>query len=297
MAFRLPPLNTLRLFEAAARLGSFKEAAQEANVTPSAVSHAVQTLEDWLGTELFQRTARGLILGPAGKAYGEEIRAALALIATATERLPGRRATGSLAISAAPSFANCWLLPRLPRFAEAHPEIAVHLDTAKHYVDFPLEGVDLAIRRGTAARAGENWIRLVQERVQPVAAPAVLAAHPAASLGALLQHLPLILVTSIRDDWGPWFAARGEAMPDNVRVMRVDTIQLAADAAAHGLGVAMGRLPVLSDFLADGRLAPVEGPALPIAEAYWLAGAEHVFERPEAKRFRAWLLAELGADA
>ena len=293
MGFRLPPLNTLRLFEAAARLGSFKLAADEIHITPSAVSHGIQTLERWLGTELFHRHSRGLSLTPAGEGYAPEVRVALSILATATERLPGRRATGALSVSSAPTFANRWLLPRLAQFTALHPDIRVTIDTARHYVDFPTDGIDLAIRRGTVPKSGESWTRLVPEMTVPVCSPELRRSIPVDDELELLRHAPLIQVTTIREDWGGWFEARGIAPPPNARAIRVDTIQLAAEGAMRGLGIAMGRRPLIDEYLAEGSLLEIAGPAIPADTSYWLVGTALAFDRPETKLFRAWILQEL----
>lgn len=293
MGFRLPPVNTLRLFEAAARLGSFKLAADEIHITPSAISHGIQTLENWLGTELFHRGPRGLTLTPAGEAYAPEVQAALSILATATERLPGRRATGVLSVSSAPTFANRWLLPRLSRFTELYPDIRVTIDTSRHYVDFSTAGIDLAIRRGTAPKSGESWIQLVPEMVVPVCSPSLRQSIPVDDEVELLGHAPLIHVTTVREDWRSWFEARGIAPPSNERAIRVDTIQLAAEGAMRGLGIAMGRKPLIDEYLVQGSLLEIAGPAIPADTSYWLVGTQLAFDRPETKLFRAWILQEL----
>jgi DNA-binding transcriptional LysR family regulator len=146
MAFRLPPLSSLRVFEAAARHLSFRKAADELNLTASAVSHGVQTLESWLGVELFHRQSGGLRLTAAGDAYAPLVNQALSIIAKATEQLPGRKATGTLSVSSAPTFATKILLPRLEKFATQFPDIRVTLDTSQRLVDLTLDDFDLAIR-------------------------------------------------------------------------------------------------------------------------------------------------------
>jgi LysR family transcriptional regulator, glycine cleavage system transcriptional activator len=134
MAFRLPPLSSLRVFEAAARHNSFRKAAEELNLTASAVSYGVQTLESWFGVELFHRETRGLRLTGAGEVYAPLVNQALTVLAEATEQLPGRKATGTLSVSAAPTFAHRILLPRLERFALQFPDIRVRIDTSQRLV-------------------------------------------------------------------------------------------------------------------------------------------------------------------
>src|SRR5271170_1294517 len=130
MAFRLPPLSSLRVFEAAARHNSFQKAAGELNLTASAISHGIQTLENWLGVELFHRETRGLRLTGAGEIYAPLVNQALNILANATDQLPGRKATGTLSVSSAPTFANKILLPRLDKFAAQFPDIRVTIDTS-----------------------------------------------------------------------------------------------------------------------------------------------------------------------
>lgn len=293
VGFRLPPVNTLRLFEAAARLGSFKLAADEVHITPSAVSHGIQTLETWLGAELFVRSSRGLALTPAGQAYAPEVRAALSILAAATESLPGRRATGALSVSSAPTFANRWLLPRLSSFTEQYPDIRVTIDTSRRQVEFPLDGVDLAIRMSDQAKPGDTWIHLVPESIVPVCSPRLVLPRRSPSDLEFFRTVPLIHCTSVVEDWPTWFRARKIAAPDIDLGIRVDTIQLAIEAASQGLGLALGRRPLVDPLLEDGSLIEVAGPAIPATTGYWLVGADHIFNRPEVKLFRAWILGEL----
>jgi DNA-binding transcriptional LysR family regulator len=292
MAPKLPPLNGLRLFEAAARHQSFKRAAEELHVTPSAVSHAVQALEEWLGTELFHRGTRGLTLTPAGSQFATSVKQGLTLLATAAERLKGRRATGTLSVSSAPTFATRWLLPRLSRFAEQYPDIQVSIDTSLRMVELPLDGIDLAIRRARQAKSNGTWIRLIEESLVPVCSPSVRARF-GDRISEIFSEVPLIHVTTISEEWDDWFRSAGIKPPDLARGLRVDTIQLSMDASAQGLGIALGRSPLVDEALALGHLVEVGGPRIGGAVSYWLVGADSTFERPEIKLFRTWLLSEL----
>ncbi|MEO5757213.1 MAG: LysR substrate-binding domain-containing protein [Mesorhizobium sp.] len=287
-------MNTLRLFEASARLGSFKLAAEEVHVTPSAVSHGLRTLEHWLGAELFQRDARGLTLTQAGEAYAAEVHHALTILAGATDIFPGRRkATGTLAVSVAPTFANRLLLPRLPKFAERYPDISITIDTARRHVDFLTEGFDLAIRMATSPRPTESWTELVAESFVPVCSPDFLEKHALGDEIRFLDRVPLIHVTAASEDWATWFHAKGLAPIKGRRTVNVDTIQLAAEAAIQGLGVAIGRKPVMDSYIAAGDLVEIAGPAVPVATRYWLVGTHKSFDRPEIKSFRNWILQQL----
>ncbi|AWJ88689.1 LysR family transcriptional regulator [Azospirillum baldaniorum] len=293
MAYRLPPLNTLRLFEAAGRHQSFKAAAEELHLTPSAVSHGIQTLEDWLGVELFLRGNRSLSLTPAGQTYLPRVRDALQSLALATESVPGRAPSGRLSVSAAPTFALRWLIPRLPAFQERHPAITVALDTAHRVVEFPRDGIDVGIRLGRGDWPGLAALKLMEEDLVPVAAPA-LAARIACP--ADLATVPLLHVADVSEDWTAWAEAAGlppSALDDGLkRGLRLDAIHMAVDAAVRGLGVIIGRRPTIDPELASGQLVEVMGPRLRAKSAYWLVTAQDSLRRPEVAAFRSWMRAE-----
>jgi DNA-binding transcriptional LysR family regulator len=298
MAFRLPPLSSLRVFEAAARHASFRKAAEELNITASAVSHGIQTLEGWLGVELFRREARGLRLTPAGEAYAPQVNQALSILAKATEQLPGRKATGTLSVSSAPTFATRILLPRLEKFAARHPDIRVTIDTSARIVDLTLDQFDIAIRFLATKKAAPGWVLLAKETLVPVCAPGLKAQLGAATDAELLARAPLIHVTSaLSTDWGYWFAASGVEVPASIDGgLRVDSIQMGFDAATRGLGIVLGRHPLVDDDLDSGRLVPLARQAIASGSGYWLVSAEADFQKPEVKQFRRWLLGELGVE-
>lgn len=290
MAMRLPPLNMLRIFEAAARHLSFRQAAEELCVTPSAVSHGIQGLEDWLGTPLFERGRRGLSLTDAGKAYYPGIRDALHMILVATERVPGRRASKQIRLSVTPTFAARVLLPRLARFSEAHPGVQVLIDTAHRQVDFPRDGVDVAIRLGTGHWQGLAAEHLMTEQLLPVSTPELRKRYRQVTD---LRELPLIHVTSVTQDWQAWSDAVGAGPVDANRGLKVDTIQMAMDAAVRGLGVALGRRPLADPELEAGILVPFQDRPAVSQTAYWLVGLPDAMLRGDVRAFRSWLLEEL----
>lgn len=294
MSFRLPPLKTLRFFEAAARHLSFKRASEELHVTPSAVSHGLQALESWLRVRLFRRGPQGLSLTAAGRAYFPHVRSALAGLAEATERLPGRKARGTLSVSVAPTFASHWLVPRLPRFAAHHPDIVLNINTAQRQVNFPQDGFDLAIRMAQTARARGTWIRLVPESFVPVCSPAFARRLGNGTDLEALAHAPLIYVTTVSEDWAAWFARFGVEPRALEQALCFDTINMAFEAAAQGLGIALGRKPLIDHYVASGRLVELCPPPLPGDTGYWLVGTEATFDRPEVNQFRRWVLEELG---
>ena len=293
MSYRLPPLNALRQFESAARQLSFRLAAEELHVTPSAISHGVQALEEALGTALFVRDRRGLLLTPAGAAYLPRVREGLDLLARAAEVLPpnagGRR---RLRLSVAVSFASRFLIPRLHRFHQAHPEVEILLDTVPRLVDFPRDGIDLAIRRGDG-----DWPDLISERLLGEALVPVCAPEVARQIGrpSDLKAQTLLHVTAPAEDWRDWLRLAGVGGLELDHGLRVDTIEMAWSAATQGLGVAIGRVPLLSPDLASGVLVAVLGPPVPGSVAYWLTSTPETLRRPEAAAFRDWLIAELEA--
>lgn len=291
MAYRLPPLNALRLFEAAGRHLSFKAAAEELHLTPSAVSHGIQSLEDWLGVPLFQRAARGLSLTETGAAYLPDVRRALDALASASAAVPGRPPVGRLTVSVAPSFGLRWLIPNLPDFHDRYPGIAVSVDTAHRQVEFPRDGIDLAIRMGRGDWPGLDALCLMQESLVPVAAPPLAAGIRAASdlAGKTLLH-----VANVADDWRSWCALAGVALDSLDEGPRFDNIQMALEAAAQGLGIAIGRLPLIEADLASGRLVAVLAPPRRCETGYWVVTMSESLARPEIAQFRAWISERLG---
>lgn len=288
MAYRLPPLNALRLFEAAGRLLSFKAAAEELHLTPSAVSHGIQSLESWLGVALFERHHRALTLTPAGAAYLPQIRAALDLVVRAGRDLPGQAPIGRVSVSTAPSFGFRWLIPNLPQFQQRHPDIEVTLDTAHRLMEFPRDGVDLAIRLGRGDWPETRALLLTRERIVPVCAPD-LPDRPTCT--ADLARHTLIHVTNVSQDWRRWLELTGQLADalDLERGLRFDNAHMALEAASRGLGIAMGRWPLIDADLAAGRLVTILSEPMLCDTGYWLVGAPDSFHRPAIAAFADWI--------
>lgn len=292
-ARKLPPLAALRVFEAAGRHGSFSGAARELGVTPSAVSHGVRTLEDRLGVALFRRDARGLSLTPAGEDLLAEATRAFDGLGRVMERLTGSRGRTGLRISAAPTFAARWLLPRLPRLRRDHPGVSVTISTEQGWVELGDGRFDLAIRMAEQPAGPGDWHRLAPVSLVPVAAPA----HAGLTIAAALARLAAIHVTSAKMDWASWSAQQGAPMPDPARGLRFDTVHMAIDAAAQGLGVVLARLPACNDDLSAGRVVALAEP-VEIGTSYWLVARPGALRQSNARLFAAWLKGELsGAPA
>jgi DNA-binding transcriptional LysR family regulator len=283
MALRLPPLSGLRLFEAAARCGSFKRAAQELNLTPGALSHGIDSLEQWLDVELFGRKARGVILTPAGRQYLPYISEALSMIATGTLRLPSRRFEDRLSISSTSLFAYKVLLPRLHKFREMYPNMVVTVEASRQIVALPSDQFDLAIRNSR-----EPWPKL---SCVPVGSPRYIADLTRG--GALdWSRATLIHTAAASEDWETW-CNHSQTDASSARKFVVSSAQLALESAADGLGLAIGRLPIIDDDIAAGRLAIAVDHVVPVMSGYWLVKQPGLETRREIVAFRNWLLKEM----
>jgi len=292
MPLRLPPLSSLRFFEAAGRHLSFKLAAAELNVTPSAVSHGIVGLERALGVELFVREPRRLSLTPEGADYLPYVSEALSLIAIGTQRLPQGRGRRTITVTCAPTLAARWLLPRLPGFSRRWPKVGVTVDTSPRQAGFPVDGFDFALRMSRAAAAGTAWARLFGETLVPVCSPGYRAALAGEDGRVDLRRATLIHVTPASEDWQAWLDRTGIEGIDAARGLRVDTIQLAFEAAAAGLGVALGRRPLVDRDLAAGTLVETGHEPVAAETAYWLVSSDGADHRPDLLAFKRWLLGE-----
>src|SRR5689334_22487684 len=265
---RLPPLNALKAFEAAARHESFTRAAEELCVTQGAVSHQVKALEAELALKLFNRERQRLIITEAGRDYLAVVRDALDRIASGTERLLQRQNSGVLTVSTSPNFAAKWLVHRLGRFADAHPGIDLRVSASLHHVDFAREDVDVAIRHGEGQFPGLDVARLCAEELFPVCSPKLLTGMSALRQPSDLANHPLIHVND-HQDWTRWLAAAGiAAQPLHGPVL--NQTSMAIDAAADGQGIALARSALAMGDLLSGRLVRPFAFALPLAYAYWI---------------------------
>jgi DNA-binding transcriptional LysR family regulator len=292
MPLRLPPLSSLRYFEAAGRHQSFKLAAAELNVTPSAVSHGIVGLEQALGLELFVREPNRLLLTSAGADYLPYVSEAFSLIAIGTQRLPDSRACRTITVSCAPTLASRWLLPRLQNFRGRKPDINVTIDTSHRQVGFPVDGFDFAIRMSRAPVAGTAWSRLFGERLVPVCSPAYRRTLVDERGEVDLRRATLIHVEAASEDWQAWLDRAGTSGIASSGGLRFDTIHLAFEAAAMGLGVALGRRPLVDRELASQALVEISQDVMAAETAYWLVSSEGAARRPDLADFKQWLLEE-----
>jgi LysR family transcriptional regulator, glycine cleavage system transcriptional activator len=290
MPIPIPPLPPLRLFEAAARHESFRKAAEELGLTASAVSHGVDSLEKWLGVELFRRRPRGVTLTPAGRHLLPYVSEGLSMIALGAQRLPGRRAERRVMLSVAPTFAQLFLIPRLPRFRALHPGIRLSIDTSHRQALFPMEGVDLSIRMGKGAWPGVKSDLLFRERLVPVASPSYLAS--VTRNGAIdWTKVTYLRISTVEYDWNAWIEGAG-AQIEIADDLQFDTTMLASEAAAAGAGVVLGRMPLVTPDLKARRLVKADERIIDIDTGYWLVGPAGQETRPAIRSFRNWVLDE-----
>ncbi len=290
----LPSLSQLCAFEAAARLGSFTRAAQELDLTQSAISRQVRALEDQLGAALFERDRQRVALTPQGEAYAREIRAGLRQIGNASLNLATNPGGGALTLAMLPAFGTRWLAPRLAKFLNQNPGVTVNLTTRMDRFDFDTEQIDAAIDFGRQPRAGLDSQFLMEERVIPCAAPG-LAERLVLAAPADLVRAPLLHMAPRPRAWARWFAAQGVEAAPPAGVM-FDQFATMAQAAMHGLGVALLPDFMVGDEVQAGRLAPVFDLPVTSVGAYRLTWPAARASYPPLVAFRTWLVDEIAGN-
>lgn len=295
---RLPSLNGLRAFEAAARHMSFTRAAKELNVTQTAISHQIRRLEEELGLRLFVRQNRTLALTADARDYLPGIRAAFQDLRFATERLQRKDSANVLTVSTLTSFAAKWLMPRLSKFQQLHPAIDVRVTTSTELADFARDNVDVGIRYGHGKWPGLRADWLMAEELFPVCSPALLAgAHPIRRPSDLTHHTLLYTSQDMEDDWRLWLTAAGMTL-DILKQpsLTFDMIFMTVQAAIDGHGVAIGRTAFVESDLEAGRLVAPFDISLSIDAGFYLVCPEAMAESPKIAAFRAWLLTAAQRD-
>jgi LysR family glycine cleavage system transcriptional activator len=289
MAPRLPPLSTLRPFEAAARLESFSRAADELHITHGAVSHQVRALEDHLGAALFARHGKRVTLTAAGRVFAERVRGALDDIARAADALRARR-EDRLTVSVLPSFASRWLMPRLIRFMDANPGIEVNVNASTALVDFAREEIDVAIRFGPGPWPGLVCEKFLEDEYFPVASPKF---NRGKMPKAPKDLLGMRLMREDRQEWERWFAAAGLPPDQAFEGPSFNDSTYSLQAAARGEGVALGRRSIVGEDLERGTLKRLFDIAVPCRESYWFVSPKETAQAAPVKAFRDWVKAEL----
>lgn len=290
----LPPLNALRAFEVAARHLSFRKAAEELHVTPAAISQQIRLLEDRLDCRLFHRLTRSISLTKEGVRLAPAITEAFGHITVAVAELRRGVAGGPLTVSVLPSFAVKWLIPRLARFRERHPEIDVRIAAEDRISDFVTDDVDIAVRFGSGNYPGFYSNGFLTDEVFPVCSPALLPdARRLQSLEELVR-LPLLhdRVTGTGEDWTSWLGNngfQGRVPPGGMTFSQQDMVLQAAIASQ---GVALTRTHLVIDDLEAGRLVRPVPHAVQAESAYYLVCPQVALEMPKVVAFRDWVLDE-----
>jgi LysR family glycine cleavage system transcriptional activator len=295
MLRRLPSLNALKAFEAAARHESFTKAADELSVTQGAVSHQVKALEAELGLRLFNRERQRLVITDSGRGYLEVVRDAFDRLALGTHRLLQTQKAGVLTVTTSPNFAGKWLVHRLGRFVDAHPDIDLRVSASKEHIDFAREDVDVAIRHGDGHWPGLSVTRLCAEELFPVCSPKLVRGRGALRSPADLGRHTLLHVND-RRDWSQWLEAMDVTAADVNRGPIFNQASMAIDAAIDGQGIALARTALAAWDLGAGRLVRPLALALKASYAYWIVCPKSTADLPKILTFRDWLLAEAKED-
>jgi len=293
MRRKIPSLQALACFDAAARHESYTRAAQELALTQSAVSRQIGALERFLGIALFRRTRHGVALTPSGTDYARQIAPRLqALERDTLDAMSRQGTTGGIALAAVPTFATRWLMPRLPELSRQHPELVVHIETRTRPFLFADTSFDAALYSGTPEQvanwAGTRATSLIEEEVVPVCAPALLGTrrrlHPKD-----LAALPLLQQSTRPEAWRQWFEAMDVEAPFALSGPRYELYSMTAAAAAHGLGLALVPRLLIEPELARGELVVACPRPLLSGRAYYLVMPERGEPRPALATFAAWL--------
>ncbi|GAB4089612.1 LysR family transcriptional regulator [Hydrogenophaga soli] len=296
MRRKIPTTQALACFEAAARHGSFTRAAQELNLTQGAISRQVAALEDFLGVPLFKRGQHGMALTPAGVDYARRVSRQLDALERDTLDLMGRQGEGdALTLAVVPTFANRWLIPRLPGLMRLHPELQVHIEVRTRPFLFTDSGVDAAVYAGTPEQV-QQWVGvealpLLAEQVVPVCSPGLLTRGRTWTPHELAQA-PLLQPATRPEAWRQWFDALGVDAPKAMAGPRYELFSMQATAAAAGLGVALMPTLLIQDELARGTLVVACDERRPSGRHYCLVQPSRP-ERPALAAFRDWLVQQV----
>ncbi len=290
MARRLPSLNALKAFEASARHESFTDAATELFVTHAAISRHIRELEETLGTELFTRTGRGVELTAAGARFGERLTPLFDQLADAAREAAAVGAARTLRVSVEPAFASRWLVGRLSKFNDLHPDIELTIDSTNRLVDFYADDVDIGIRYGNGMWDDTEAGKLTDVVIFPVCAPGLIADNPKLSPEALGEFT--LLHESRKQWWIDWLAAAGVQAEMDWRGTIFQN-HLAIEAAEAGAGFALGDQILCTDALMEKWLVRPFAIDMKDHGGYWIVRKKSSKETPVVKAFREWLLSEL----
>jgi LysR family glycine cleavage system transcriptional activator len=286
---KLPPLGMLRVFEAAARTGSFVAAADELAVTHSAVSHQIRALEGQLGFAVFVREGRGVQLTVLGQEFARVVNEALCSMGQTLSVLRQRANPLRLTVTAMPSFAACWLEPRIGSFLAQAPEAELNIVSSAEILDFARDGIDVAIRFGYGQYEGLSAELLMRDEMLVVASPGLLGGQVLFAPEAL-RDWPLL--RSDGEFWRGWFSRAGLDWPEPHEGLYINDSALVLASALAGRGIALSRRSLCQSALDAGKLVQVFPLTLPNSRAYWFVRPADVPERALVQRFHAWIFAQ-----
>ncbi len=290
MARRLPSLNALKAFEAAARHGSFTDAAAELFVTHAAISRHIRELEEFLGTQLFNRTGRGVTLTEPGRQFGSRLTPLFDQLADASREAAAVGTARRLSVSVEPSIASRWLVPRLGKFNELHPDIELNIDPTNRLVDFRVDQVDLAIRYGRGDWPEVDMARLSDVSIFPVCAPALIAGHDDIQPKDLGSYT--LLHENRKQWWADWLEANGVTLASDWKGTTFQN-HLAIEAAENAQGFALGDQILCTDSILEGWLKRPFVNDIKDHGSYWIVRAKGSKETAPARSFREWLQSEM----
>ncbi len=296
-AYRRPSLKAVSTFEAAARLESFKDAATELHLTPSAISHQVRQLEDHIGVKLFHRLSGGLAITDAGAAYLKMLSPAFADIDGATKQVMQMEYADQLIVRSAPSFARKWLLDRLPDFLARYPDTDVKIIATSELLEFRGNRIDIGIFYGRSSWSGHVVRPLLSERVLPMCSPAFKKGAAALRTPADLPDVTLIHTERNLVTWEMWLAEKDVATAGDLRGVCLDPSELAIEAAVRGVGVILESDLLAARELADGSLVPAIEDTVSEVVSYYLVYPEEHAELPKVITFSDWIVELAGAGA
>ena len=291
MPKHLPPMSALRGFEAAGRLGSFSDAADELGMSQSAVSHQIKGLEDFLGQPLFKRVNRSALLTDAGQAFLETVKACLDLLEDGVQQIEQYKKPGQIIVSVTYALGSRWLLPRLAQFRSLHPDLDVWLHTSDRMLDFERGEVHAAIWLGDGKWPGREVTKLFDEELVPLCAPQLLAGQPDITAPTDLFRFTL-LHDERRESWDAWFTAMGFQGTPPIAGPNFSDSGLLLQAAADGQGIALGSRALAAADIAAGRLVVALDRPLKSRHSYYLISSDISLARPSIRTFHDWLIAD-----
>ncbi|RDL43213.1 transcriptional regulator [Marinomonas piezotolerans] len=290
---RLPPLNSLKCFESAARHGSFNKAARELNVTPSAISHQIKGLEEFLDLELFRRTKRKVVLTEAGEKYLGPIKQMFQLLEQATADLHTAQHAGSLHLAVAPSFLTRWLMPRMERFQQRYPDIELEISSSMGLIDFSIGKVDMAVYFGAGDWDDVEMYYLRPIRLAPVCSPKMIKPSNPINEPEDMRFYPLLHVSKRSDEWTDWLVQNGLDPKVFRRGLMFSSGSLTAGAASQGLGIALSDVSLIGPELESGQLKVLFDKQLDTNRSFYLVYEKDRAITPAMTAFKEWIIEEM----